>query len=537
MKLIIKNILTPIIFTVLLLMNVSCLDNFEDINKNPLYPDKEMEQLDRVLNSAYLPNLQKHVIPVGTASDGTNLVNKYQVALNLTSDSWAGYMSPRDNKFNGGQSSTNFFFIEGWVNNIFGWSLTDVFAPWIQLRNINMTGNNPNKEIFAIAQISKIMALHKTTDKFGPIPYSQVGSGSFTVEYDSQETVYRSFFEELDEAISVLSDFAAQGNSVVPNASDVVYEGNVRNWIKLGNSLMLRLAIRVRFADETLARTYAEKAVSHPGGLIETIDQIAKMQKGADLVMRNSLKTINDEYNDTRMGATIQTYLKGYNDPHTSVYFTQNGDKAVRAGIPQTGNDYEGYARPNVVVETPTYWLKASEVLFLKAEGALAGFAMGGTAGNFYNKGIEMSFAENNVALGSYLTRTSQPSIYTDPVNTTYTTSAPSSVTIAWDENANNEVKLEKIITQKYLAIYPDGQEAWSEWRRTGYPRQVPPFGNVTNSGVITSDGYKNGVRRLPFPQNEYNNNNANVQKAVSQYLGGTDNAATNVWWDKKAKN
>lgn len=61
MKLIIKNILTPIIFTVLLLMNVSCLDNFEDINKNPLYPDKEMEQLDRVLNSAYLPNLQKHV--------------------------------------------------------------------------------------------------------------------------------------------------------------------------------------------------------------------------------------------------------------------------------------------------------------------------------------------------------------------------------------------------------------------------------------------------------------------------------------------
>ena len=533
-----KNKFSYFIICALMAISFSCTDDFSEINKNPLYPDKEMEQLDGILNSAYLPTLQKNVIPVGTASDETDFVNKYQVALNLAGDSWAGYLSPRDNKFNGGQSFTTFFFIESWVNNVFGWMTTDVFAPWIQLKNINMIGDNPNKEMYAIAQITKIMALHRTTDMFGPMPYSGVGSGSFTVEYDSQEAIYKSFFEELEEASDILYSYYNKGNTQIPftKDADVVYEGDVENWIRLANSLMLRLAIRVRYVDETLARTYAEKAVSHSIGLIETVDQIAKMSKGAGLDMRHSLKTINDEYNDTRMGATIQSYLKGYNDPRMNKYFTQGGDKAIRAGIPQTQNAYESASRPNVVAETPTYWIKASEVLFLKAEAALAGFNMGGrTAKDLYEAGIKMSFVENNVNISSYLTNSNQPSNYIDPSNK-YSTEAPSSVSVVWEESADVEKKLEKIITQKYLAIFPDGQEAWSEWRRTGYPRQIPPAVNFTNEDVVKSDGYKNGVRRIPYPRNEYNNNIENLNKATSTYLGGADNAATNLWWDKKIK-
>ena len=99
------------------------------------------------------------------------------------------------------------------------------------------------------------------------------------------------------------------------------------------------------------------------------------------------------------------------------------------------------------------------------------------------------------------------------------------------------EKKLERIITQKYLALFPDGQEAWSEWRRTGYPRQIPPVLNLTNAGVKTTDGYKDGVRRIPYPEDEYKLNNENLTKAIQQYLGGVDNAAVNVWWDKKVKN
>lgn len=530
------------ILSCLFIMSSSCVSDFEDINKNPLFPDKEMEQLDGVLNGAFVPTLQKNVIPVGTASDGTDFANKYQVTINLAGDSWAGYHSPRDNKWESGQNFTTFFFVENWNNNTFSWSVTDIFAPWIQLRNINLTGENPNKEMFALAQITKIMALHKTTDKYGPIPYSKVGTGSFTVEYDSQEDVYRSFFAELDEAIEILSAYQISGYNTVHLSSDVVYEGDVSSWLRLANSLMLRLAIRVRFADPELAQSYAEKAVNSPYGLIESAEQAAKMQRGSALQMRNSLKTINEEYNDTRMGATIHSYLKGYNDPRAAVYFSDNGSKAVRAGLPPTGNSYESFSRPIVDVETPTYWIKASEVLFLRAEGALAGFQMGGTPKDLYEAGIKMSFVENGLnpegsgTSNSYLTSQQQPASYIDAVNPLYSYSAPSSITVPWNDNDTEEQKLERIITQKYLAIYPDGQEAWTEWRRTGYPRQIPPAVNLSNAGVVTSDGHKNGVRRFPYPRTEYLQNNENVQKAIQQHLGGTDNAATNVWWDKKVK-
>lgn len=522
-----------------LFIQTSCTRNFEKINKSPLNPDKEMEQLDGILNGIYIPALQKNVIPVGGPSDGTNYVNKYQIVINLAGDSWAGYHSPRDNKFNAGQSFMTAFFIQSWVNNTFSWRTVDVFAPWIQLKNINMTGANPNKEMFALAQIAKVAAMHQTTDMFGPIPYSKASSGSFKVEYDSQEEVYKTFFKELDESIDVLTDYLTKGNTVVPNASDIVYEGDVHRWIKFANSLMLRLAIRVRFADNALAKTYAEKAAKHSIGLIENVDQSAKMARGANLQMRNSLKVINDEYDDTRMGATIQCYLKGYNDPRTSVYFQNSGSKAVRASIPETQNLYNGASKPMVGEYDATYWMKASEVLFLKAEAILAGYDMGGgTSKQFYEDGIKMSFTENNVSIGSYLSSTLQPAAYTDPVTPPkYSTAAPSSVTVAWSDSDNEEKKLEKIITQKYLAIYPNGQEAWSEWRRTGYPRQVPPAVNFTNAAVVTSDGYKNGVRRMPYPRTEYDQNGENLQNAIQKYLGGADNAATNLWWDKKAKN
>lgn len=536
MKIQMKNILGVALACAGLMMNTSCSD-FEEINKNPYYPDKDMEKMDGVLNSAYLPNLEKHAIPAPLKTDNTDLTNAYQIGVNLAGDSWAGYLSPRDNKFNEAASFITFFFQTGWVNLVYEYGITNIFAPWIQLKNINMSGDNPNKEIFALAQITKIMGLHRSTDTFGPIPYKNVGNGSFTVEYDSQEEVYKSFFAELDEAVTDLYDFYQKGNTVVPMASDIVYEGDVAKWIKFGNSLMLRLAIRVRYADEELAKTYAEKAINNPLGVIESPADAAKMERGSNLQVKNPLYQISDpgQYNDSRMGATIQCYLKGFNDPRTSVYFKNSGSKAVRAGLPVTGKTYDDASLPNVTEDTPVYWMKASEVCFLRAEGALAGFAMGGSAQKFYEAGIRTSFEECGVSLGSYLSSNNTPVAYQDPAGS-YNYSAPSNITVKWNEADGSEKNLERIITQKYLAIYPDGQEAWSEWRRTGYPRQIPPVENMTNAGVKTSDGYKDGVRRMPYPRSEYERNADNLNKAISTYLGGVDNASTNVWWDKKVK-
>ena len=100
---------------------------------------------------------------------------------------------------------------------------------------------------------------------------------------------------------------------------------------------------------------------------------------------------------------------------------------------------------------------------------------------------------------------------------------------VAWDDAASNDKKLERIMIQKWIALYPDGQEAWSEMRRTGYPGWVK----------IQSYDYQREVKqgemisRLKFPTTEYSNNSTNTQAAV-KLLNGEDNAGTRLWWDVK---
>ena len=222
-----------------LLLGTSCIDDFAEINKNPLYPDKEVEKQDGILYGAYLANFQKAVIPIGTAADKTEPVNRYQISVNLAGDAWAGYMSARENKWNGALNFTNYFMYENWVNYTFGFMVTDVFTPWIQIKRNSQDEGAKNDEIYALAQVIKIAALHRTTDMFGPIPYFKVGSGSFKVPYDSQEDVYRSFFKELEEAIDMLTKYSEKSDKVLADF-DAVYEGDVNKWIRFANSLMLR---------------------------------------------------------------------------------------------------------------------------------------------------------------------------------------------------------------------------------------------------------------------------------------------------------
>jgi hypothetical protein len=109
---------------------------------------------------------------------------------------------------------------------------------------------------------------------------------------------------------------------------------------------------------------------------------------------------------------------------------------------------------------------------------------------------------------------------------------ALSTITIKWDPAATQEVQLERIITQKWIAIYPDGQEAWADYRRTGYPRLFPVV--VNNSGGAISTTAQ--IRRLAYPQSEYTTNAAAVNSAVSTLLGGPDVGGTRLWWDVAGK-
>lgn len=530
-------ILKPVVWGLASLLTLgACTKGFDDVNRNPLLPNDELLTRDGVLNGTYMPTLQFQPIPTGLG--GTGFVNDYQIICNLTSDSYAGYLSPRDAKWSG-RNLTQFYFDEGWTNGIFNAGITNIFSPWIQLKKLNYDTTNKNLEIWSIAQITKIMGVHRTTDKYGAIPYFKVGNGSFNVPYDSQEEVYKSFFTELEEAVNHLYQFSLS-TPIVPKASDVVYDGDAAKWAKLGNSLMLRLAMRVRYVDPELSKTWAEKAMSSPAGLIETLDDIAKLDEGAGLRTKNALYTIAGAYNDTRMGATIQVYLKGYQDPRINVYFTGDTNIGVPAGIGQTGNTYDTAAKPRVDEFSPTYWFKSSETSFLKAEAALAGYNTNGkTAQQLYEEGIKRSFAENNITSGvdTYIRSAATPANFVDPQNPKNNAVAPSSATVVWKDSESDEQKLEKIIIQKYLAIYPDGTEAWTEWRRTGYPHMLIPKGNISNYGVITSNGYENGVRAIPYPNSEIQGDNANnVKDAIAKYRGGSNSAAINVWWDKKEK-
>ncbi len=532
----------------------SCIKDFEEVNTNQLQPTDEQASRDGMSSGGYFAELVSLPIPTGT---GTGPANDYQVIQNMSTDNWVGYFSPGRNHWDGGNNQTSYYLSDFRVNGTFS-TLIKIMNPYFQMKtqthNVKTVNGRlvyeskdiSSQAIYSLAQIVKIMGMHRATDLFGPIPYSDMEPGKVKAKYDTQEQVYRSFLQELDEAVATLSQYGVTNK--VLEEYDPVYGGDTSKWIRLGNSLMLRLAMRVRYADPALAKQYITKATTNAGGLIENDDQAGKLATSSKYIFHHSLVTMLG-YKELKMGATIYSYLVGYNDPRTEKYFTKNtaGTNqtdfyAVRSGInPITdATVYEKYSEPTVVNNTPTYWLRASEVQFLLAEAALIGWYTNDTAENLYKKGIELSFTENGLTAAqaqSYYNSSALPANYIDLKNSSYSVNAVSTIDKKWLSSGTEEEQLEQIITQKYLANYPNGFESWSEWKRTGYPRMFGVPFDLSNKGTqnVSSSGKEYGVRRYPFPQKEFELNRENVT-AAQALLGGTDNAATNVWWDKKTK-
>lgn len=142
--------------------------------------------------------------------------------------------------------------------------------------------------------------------------------------YDSQADVYKYMFEDLTNAIGVLTNALEHGTTkLLPNA-DAVYGGNVKKWIVYANSLMLRLAMRVYYADEAMSKKYVLQAVNNPYGVMQSKDDEAKMEKGAGLTFINNIEILSNQYNECRMGSSMQAYLGGYEDPRLPKYFTES---------------------------------------------------------------------------------------------------------------------------------------------------------------------------------------------------------------------
>lgn len=526
----------------------SCTKNFEEYNKNNnglTDEDLAADGKDLVL---FFKTAQMAIYNFSGGGDP----NSYQLQQNLNADVFSGYfMSPTP--FNSGQNNLNYAMVNGWNGEPFKVLYLDVIKSIDKLQKNGLDKNYP--ALGGAAKVIKVAAANRVTDIYGPIPYSKVGT-SGDIPYDKQADLYTAFFKELDEATEALKSFNAQSpmtdkieeiDLVYPNLDN---QTRFKNWLKLANSLRLRLAVRIVKVDPQLAKVQAEKALDPAnGGVIEANSENFKVKVPTDGTFSNPLWFISKNWADTRMNASLQSYMTGYGDPRISKYMepvpvdkqtTGFAGKyiGIRTGAAGIEKDkYQmlsalntGGSTPSFTATTAPILMTAAEVYFLRAEGALRGWAnVGGTAKSLYEKGVETSFAQWGVSgLSAYLQdNTSKAAAYVDPFNASNNAAAPTNLTIQWNDAASNEEKLERIITQKWLAIFPEGQEAWSEFRRTGYPKLFPVAVN-NSAGLIDT---KIQIRRLPFPQNEYNTNAAEVQNAIS-LLGGADNGGTRLWWD-----
>lgn len=517
----------------------SCTGNFDDYNHNPNETRDDELQRDNYLVGSDLVQLQSTVIPTEE--------HLYQFSEILAAGAHGHYWEGTaiwPQKFIQGDEPEN------WSKAVFNDPMTDLYPSY---RDILLRTDDP--VILALAKLLRVATMHRQTDLYGPMPYSKIlenKKGQLTVAYDSQQQIYSQMFVELDEALAVF----AQNTDLSTEAFgdyDLVYGGRIDKWMLFANSLKLRMALRLSYVDEATARAKATEAIA--GGVIQDNADNAQVQPSV-----NRLAMIFTNWKDHVISADLDSYMNGYNDPRLPKMFTpvevketitdpETGKpvevtrqvyRGMRVGITPTSTEAAKAQCSFPVISdlSPILWMNAAEVAFLRSEYEMRWGTMS-EAGNYYKKGVQLSFAEKGLTKAdadTYLSDVSRrPAAYVDPMEGSYSFPAQSSVTPLWSDEDVAETALERIITQKWIAIYPLGNEAWAEYRRTGYPRLMPIPDQYNMSGGTIDTRY--GARRLSYPPQEYAENRANVEAAVQNMLGGPDNGGTRLWWDVKPLN
>jgi hypothetical protein len=351
------------------------------------------------------------------------------------------------------------------------------------------------------AQI-EILAVYtwaQMVETFGDLPYSQaLNAGKFVLPvYDDAATIYSDLLTRLTVAIPNLSDSGF-------GAADNIYGGNTANWKKFGNSLLLRMGVRVADVPALAAKSTAAIQSAVSGGVFTS------NADNADLAYTNATPNTNPVWvdlvqsgrSDFVIANTLVDKMNTLNDPRRPFYFDENLGAGVYEGGPYgDNNSFSSYTHVSARIINPTNpasLMDYSEVCFYLADAAER--SISGTpalAANFYNKGITASFdywGAPNVA--TYLLNP----------NVNYAT-------------ASGTWKV-KIGTQLWLAMYNRGYEAWTAWRTYDFPGFNLPA--VSEDPVPT---------RYTYPINEQNLNKTNYT-AASSAIGG-DKQTTKIFWDK----
>ena len=442
----------------------------------------------------------------------------------------------------------------------------------------------------------------ENVDLFGPMPYidhKDLKEESPFV-YDRVKDIYYQAKADLDASIECLkyykdnrsATYKSQIGRVIMSrvqllSSDYADPSDLSVWIRFANSLKLRMAIHMSKVEPATAKQWAEEAVA--GGVIENeADEIGLLPS-----LWGSAHPLVEimGWNDIVMGASFINLLQNLYHPYMKYLFTKNSIGLVKSEqavsgtsapavtpkesvyvgmrngvIPGEGqaaanNPYCGYSTLDRTYfsecNPPLYLMKVSEVNFLRAEGALRGWNMGGTAQSFYEQGIRTAYLEDRNSprkeyvnyVDDYLNVVTPKGIsYVDPQGLTPDMPSVTKIGVKWNEGDSKETKLEKIITQKYIASFPYSYESWVDLRRTGYPKLFPILHPEHSDGTIKFGDPKvqtadNIMRRIPWvpvdPQTKEDIKATGIP-ALSEDTNNkpaTDTQMQRLWWDVDAPN
>jgi hypothetical protein len=465
---------------VLVLAVVSGCNNFDDdINKNPNKPSTAS-------NTQLLAEAMRHLPETASGASANLYVQHWSEAEYIT-------LSRYDNVF------YNFY---DWYSE----PLANIEAV-ITSTTLNANeGPIPNQ--LAVAKVMKAYFFWYITDRWGDLPYTEAlkGRENFTPAYDTQETIYNSLFALLDEADA---QFVAGEIS-----NDIVYDGDVDQWKKLGNTIHMLMALRLSKIAADKGKAEFNKALDR--GILESNDDNLVYRHLADANNWNAWYDVFDQQNRYwyAVSEALVNYMQPVGDPRLPTFANTNDDgdyvglKYGLTGEEVNTGDYEkekismlgdGMRQPT----SPVYIVTFAEALFAQAEAAKLGWIAGGdgAAEQFYNDAILNSVKQwNNDDDTGVSDMMTQPGIPYDPADA-----------------------LKQISYQRWVHLFMNGYEAWAEWRRTGFPELVAPTDN--NGREIP--------RREGYPTQEQQNNTQHYNEAV-QRLGGNNDLNGHVWWDKK---
>ncbi len=377
------------------------------------------------------------------------------------------------------------------------------------------------------AQVMQTWVYQNITDLWGDVPYSGAlmgdSLGPTPPVYDAQQDIYTGMLATLTAASTAMQ---ATGNDPGLGSADPIYKGDISKWLKFSNSLHMRLAMRMQKVDAARAATELAAAIAAPGGIMTSNDDNAMLAWPGDGVFDNPLSANFSTRDDHRISKTLLDTMNALSDPRVPIYAQPTvANPAVYTGL-QNGLDnstatqfFTTTSRPGAIFypgatsygtygtsagkKTASALMTFAEVSFIQAEAAERGMAGLGGAANYYNAGVRASILQWGGTDAQATTYLARPGV----------------------AYAGGATGLQQIGLQKWIALFGQGTEAWSEWRRTGNPSTIH-MGPNAYPDVLTVP------RRLIYSGNEQSVNGTNLNAAIARQ--GPDLYSTRMWWDKQ---